>query len=302
MENGKRWGIALLIMVGVALVLCAGMIIGGAVVYGVLRIDDALSSRDVHETVERQLEEVEVEQLIPEFASGVVIVDVVPGSPAEEAGLQVGDLILAVDGQEIALDGNLAAFIGQYEPGDRVTLQIQAEGEQEPRAVRVTLGEDPEIAGKPYLGVSYRPALLQGLNLKEMTPFRGQGQWELDDLPMPETQGGVHIMVMSVTAGSPADIAGVRHGDMITSLDGESFDSAAALVGAIARREPGDTVTLGVLHAGEEAAVDLQVRLDKHPEQAGAAYLGVTVRDIFRVRPFPGRQHWLDVTPEPPLP
>ena len=163
MDDKTRWGIALLVVVGVALVLCAGMVIGGAAVYGVLRIDDALSSRDVPESVEWQLEEIEVEQLIPEFATGVVIVEVVPGSPAEEAGLQVGDLIVEVGDQGITSDGNLAALIGKHQPGDRVTLQIQRPDDQEPRAVRVTLGEEPETPGKPYLGVSYRSAMLQGL-------------------------------------------------------------------------------------------------------------------------------------------
>lgn len=297
MKDRNRVVIALVIIIGVALVLCGGMCIGGALVYGVLQFDNGLSSQNTPETAVQQLEKSEVEQLLSELQSGVVIAEVVPGSPAEEAGLEVGDLILAVDGQEIGPDGNLAALIAQYEPGDRVTLQVQVQDDRETRTVRVTLGEDTAAPGRPYLGVGYHPAVLHGLDLDEMLPFGEQ-----DDLPMPEILDGAHIMVVSVTEGSPADDAGLQHGDLITALDGESFESAEALVEAIASREPGDTVTLSVLHVADEAAVDVQVRLAEHPNRAGVAYLGITVRDIVRFRRFQGRPFQPAVTPEPPPP
>jgi hypothetical protein len=61
-------------------------------------------------------------------------------------------------------------------------------------------------------------------------------------------------------------------------------------------------VTLGVLHPVDQAAQDIQIQLGEHPEQAGKAYLGVTVRSILRYQRFQGRPQRLEETPEPPLP
>ncbi len=298
MDNQKRIGIALLIAAGVALALCVGMVIGGAVMYGVLRVDHVVSSQD---TRQLQAEEIYEEKVPRQDILGVVIVAIEPGSPAEEAGLQVGDLIVAVGRQAVGQEGDLAGLIAQYEPGDRLTLQVQGEDGAEPYAVRVTLGEDSNEEGAPYLGVRYRPAVSEWMELEEI-PFAEQDVWPWEEMPLPGMLGGARVMVMSVTDGSPAADAGLQHGDLISSLDGEALDSARALTEAIASREPGDTVTLGVFHPADQAARDIQVQLGEHPGQDGRAYLGVTVRDIFRYQRFQGRPQRLQETPEPPLP
>jgi S1-C subfamily serine protease len=274
------------------------MVIGGAVMYGVLRVDHVVSSQD---TRQLQAEEIYEEKVPRQDILGVVIVAIEPGSPAEEAGLQVGDLIVAVGRQAVGQEGDLAGLIAQYEPGDRLTLQVQGEDGAEPYAVRVTLGEDSNEEGAPYLGVRYRPAVSEWMELEEI-PFAEQDVWPWEEMPLPGMLGGARVMVMSVTDGSPAADAGLQHGDLISSLDGEALDSARALTEAIASREPGDTVTLGVFHPADQAARDIQVQLGEHPGQDGRAYLGVTVRDIFRYQRFQGRPQRLQETPEPPLP
>lgn len=69
----------------------------------------------------------------------VQIAQVVSGSAAEQAGLQVGDLILAVDDTEISSNTALSAAISEYNAGDTATLTIQRDGQQQ--TVTVTFGE-----------------------------------------------------------------------------------------------------------------------------------------------------------------
>lgn len=71
--------------------------------------------------------------------SCVQIAQIVSGSAAETAGLQVGDLILAVDDTEISSNSTLSAVISEYNAGDTATLTIQRDGQQQ--SVTVTFGE-----------------------------------------------------------------------------------------------------------------------------------------------------------------
>jgi C-terminal processing protease CtpA/Prc len=83
---------------------------------------------------------------------GAVITQVVPGTAADEAGLQAGDIILAVENERITPDYRLPDILAEYEPGDRVGLTLLREGQTE--EVRVRLGTHPENPERAYLGVS----------------------------------------------------------------------------------------------------------------------------------------------------
>ena len=78
---------------------------------------------------------------IPSGTKGDVIIQVVPGSPAAQAGLKSGDVITKVDQTEITDEATLGQVINSHKPGDTVTLTIQR-GNQT-MEVKVTLGERP---------------------------------------------------------------------------------------------------------------------------------------------------------------
>jgi S1-C subfamily serine protease len=88
---------------------------------------------------------------------GGLVSEVVPGGPAEKAGLEGGDdklafqaaryqtggdVILAVDGQKIVEENDLARTIAAHRPGDEVTLTVLHEGQRE--TVKLTLGQRPD--------------------------------------------------------------------------------------------------------------------------------------------------------------
>jgi len=67
---------------------------------------------------------------------------VFPGSPAEAVGLKEGDIILEFNGEKITTDNSLAKIIGEYNPGDKVTLKILRGSEE--KIIEIILGERSE--------------------------------------------------------------------------------------------------------------------------------------------------------------
>jgi membrane-associated protease RseP (regulator of RpoE activity) len=213
-----------------------------------------------------------------------VIVEVMPGGPAEQAGLQEGDLVIAVDGQTVGLEKDLADLIAEYEPGDTVTLEIERPGE-EPRAKEVTvkLGQHPEKEGAAYLGVRYSPfPRFEGLR---RLPFG-----EFDDSPFVLPHGEIEqgLIIWRVSEDSPASAAGLKEGDVVTAVDGEPVASPQALTDAIAEREPGDKITLTVFQFDDKEEREIEATLGEHPDEEGKAYLGVWVGGLFHMEHLEG--------------
>ncbi|MGH8957199.1 MAG: S1C family serine protease [Acidimicrobiia bacterium] len=73
--------------------------------------------------------------------SGAVITELTAGGAAVGAGLEVGDVVIAVDGLAVRSIGDLAARIRSYLPGDEVTLDVRRDGE--PLSIKVVLGSAP---------------------------------------------------------------------------------------------------------------------------------------------------------------
>ena len=121
------------------------------------------------------------------------------------------------------------------------------------------------VAGKelarPYLGVIYQqvtPALEQAQKL----PI-DYGAWlsttGVTSGTGPQASGSTGAIV----AGSPADKAGLKDGDIITAVDGQRVDAAHSLDDVLITHQPGTTVTITVLRAGQ--TVNLQLTLGTRP-------------------------------------
>jgi len=229
-----------------------------------------------------------------------LITQVIPDSPADEAGLQEGDRIVEIDGEPVESDQSLADIIQAREPGDRIDLEVIRPGEEETLQVEVTLGENPDEPGKTYLGVEYW-AIPSGAILKEVHPFRfftlpeSEGEPEpFDRFPFafppfrwnpPTLPEGVEraVIVGSVTPDSPADQAGLKAGDLITDVGGEPVESPADLAEYVQDKEPDDEIVLTVYRSGEEKPIEITAVLGEHPDESGRAYLGVTISGFIRV-------------------
>jgi S1-C subfamily serine protease len=220
---------------------------------------------------------------------GALVIEVVPGGPAEQAGLQGSDRQVTIDGQErqvggdvvVALDGqpvktfdDLVAYLVQStEVGQKVTLAVLRDGRE--RQVEVTIAARPSAqaeanpaasetapAGSAWLGiagVTVSPEVAKAAGLAE------------------DQQG---VLIEEISSGSPADKAGLHGstepvtvqgqrlmvgGDVITAWDGHPVTQMEELRTRVGEAQVGQEVTLTVLRDGEQ--VQVQVTLAAHPTE-----------------------------------
>jgi serine protease Do len=158
-DKNKLYTIIALAVLGALVLGClAGALAGG--VAGLVVADRQAQSaarrllQEELQTVPQPLPEVTVQPLpMPFGRQGAVVVEVLPNTPAEAAGLRAGDLIVAIDRTPIDSDHPLPEIIQLYEPGDRVRVQFLRAGQQQ--RVQVKLGEHPDNPGQAYLGIRF---------------------------------------------------------------------------------------------------------------------------------------------------
>jgi len=161
MEERKKsaWPWIILAIVLGLLLLCAVSAVAGAA--GYFLGFRAVSTQPTPALPERQIVPViPVPPTAPalpwsEQRLGALIVSVVPEGPAQAAGLQVGDIIYRVNDAAFDQENDLATAIGQYEPGDTVTLSVWRGGQTQ--EIHLKLGRNPNKPGEtPWVGVEYR--------------------------------------------------------------------------------------------------------------------------------------------------
>jgi S1-C subfamily serine protease len=150
---------------GGALIDAAGEVVGINVAYippgetGAVSIGFAIPSPTVVDVVEQLLDTGEVrypflgitpQAITPEIAEqldlgaeeGVIVQEVVNGGPADDAGVEPGDVIVSLDGEPVRTVEEFLADLRGYDPGDEVGIDVLRDGDR--RAVDVTLAERPD--------------------------------------------------------------------------------------------------------------------------------------------------------------
>jgi serine protease Do len=174
-------------------------------------------------------------------ATGAIISQVTPDSPASRAGLKNGDVLRELNGKKIVNGSALQVAVSQIAPGSTIDLGILRDGKRE--TVKATVGEfhkDGEVAENGGTGDKQHGKI--GLAVDNLTPdLRSQ-------LNIPTQIKGA--AVQSVRPASPADDAGLSPGDVIVEVNRHPVTSADNFVDAIHSAPAGKDILLLVWSRG----------------------------------------------------
>ena len=104
--------------------------------------------------------------MMPFGIGGAAVQTVTANSPADKAGIKQGDTILSLNGKTLGHPMLLAQEIASLKVGDEVTLSVKHQGETAATDIKVTLGDNPDKKGTPWLGITFGGAM-------RMRPGRG---------------------------------------------------------------------------------------------------------------------------------
>ncbi|HTU41374.1 MAG TPA: Do family serine endopeptidase [Candidatus Aquilonibacter sp.] len=177
--------------------------------------------------------------------TGVTISDVVPGSPADQAGLKVGDTITTVDGKKVTKGSVLVDDIASRKPGSKVELDFVRNGKQQQTTVTVAdraklfatrLNDDENDSGDNTPKQSRF-----GLTVRKLTPEMAER------LDMPAGKG---VIVQDVKPGSFADDVNLNRGDVILEINKQPVNSEEDLARIEASLKSGQDVVFLVRPRG----------------------------------------------------
>ena len=197
-------------------------------------------------------EDAEVYRL--ERIEGVVAQDFPAESPAREAGLRQGDVIVAVDGRPVQRVGQFQRMIATRRPGETVTLDVIRYGDR--RRFQVRLGEAPNAAEPPAQALR-QPASESTTRLGvAVAPVTAELAQRFE-IPAGQTAG---LVVTEVESFSAAARYGIAPGTRILAVDGQEVRDVATFRRLLERRRPGEVVSLRVIFPRGENGI-LNVRL-----------------------------------------
>lgn len=189
-----------------------------------LQVTEQLLDKGV---VERGYIGAQVQDLNPDLAeafnienqSGAIVNSVIADSPAQQAGLQPGDIIISVDSKPVRAASDVRNHIGLLPVGEQVSFEILRAGEKKTLTTKVAASKDwsnnPGLENPRLKGVTLG-------EIEETHPHYGK------------IKG---VFVVALRRGAPTWIAGLRKGDIITSVNRKPVDSLAAFMALVAGQD-----------------------------------------------------------------
>ena len=218
---------------------------------------------------------------------GVQVSNVAQGSPADESGLEKGDVVVKFDGRNVHGVEHFIRLVRETPAGRSITMSILRAGA--PRVLTAQIGRRKAARGRPHFfcGEEGENCTAEWIRKKiidmprprivmrnrylgaELEPVEGQ----LADYFGVE-EG---VLVRSVDSNTPGERAGLQAGDVIVSVNGKNVDSPAELRENIQRADPAGGVEMTVMRKGAAAKLTLEPRQRGGRRQGGVK--SRTIRD-----------------------
>jgi serine protease Do len=185
--------------------------------------------------------------------TGVLVTDIFPGSPAEEAGLNRGDVILEVNDRKVKDVVSLRNMISQSDVGGRLKLKTFREGKEIifyaaivelPQEIDEVVPEEPEDEVREEDG-------LAGFRVMELTSEIAK------QLRLSRKERGV--IVAGVVPGSAADEAGIKKGDVIQEINKQKVTNLKDFNRIVSHIRDGETFLFFINRSGKKFYVPFKI-------------------------------------------
>jgi serine protease Do len=212
---------------------------------------------------------------------GVVIGKVLEDSPAAKSGLKDGDVISAINGQPVEGTVQFRRMVRETPAGRTLQLTVWRDGRSQ--SINATLGKMQENR-KQWMSAMPQVFKFEAPEMPEVAPIPGipSLEWDGGNLLMNRPRLGIDaedisgqlgsyfgvpdaegILVRDVNPGSAAEKAGVKAGDVITSLNGDRIHGVAELRSKLPAGE-GKTAKLGVTRNKSSLTLDIEIPATKN--------------------------------------
>jgi serine protease Do len=229
-RSGGNQGIGFAVPVNLARSVMESLIQEGRVVRGFMGVN----IQDVTPALAREFK--------LKDASGALVSGITPDSPAENAGLKTGDVIVEFNGKAVRDGRHLKLQVAQVRPGTRTPVKILRDGKS--KTVEVVLKEYPQSELAAGAGEEGGPGSEERL--------KGVGVADVDAAARNQLRLPPHLkgaLVTQVEEDSAAYAAGLREGDVIVEINRRAVASAEDLV-ALTRKLPDKDILLRVWSRG----------------------------------------------------
>lgn len=178
---------------------------------------------------------------------GALVAQVIEGSPAEDAGLKTGDVIVEFEGEEIEMSSELPHLVGQTKVGRVAKLTVFRDGKEQ--KIPVTIGELPDAdqVAQSSKAKAQDSENRLGLQVKEV---------EKEALGELNLQGGVQVV--QVLEGA-ARAAGIRQGDIIARLNNQAFDTVKDFFEVVEELPANKAVPALIIRQGNPSFIVIKV-------------------------------------------
>jgi serine protease Do len=167
------------------------------------------------------------------------VTEVTENSPAAEAGIKVGDVIVEFNGKPLSKDPDLRTMIADTAPGHKITLKVVREKLE--RITSVRIGELPDDGDGSQQVEARDPEL--GLRVQRITPESSRR------LGLSSVKG---VLVLEVQSGSPAEQVGLEPADVIREVNQKPVNNVKDFERAVRQGRRGERILL-LVQRGDNA-------------------------------------------------